>query len=193
MKKHILLFISLFLMFDFLFAAKPKLKVGDEVPEFSASDQKGKTWKFSDIKGKKMLVVFFYPAAMTPGCTKQACAFRDDKQVLADMGIEVIGISGDNSEGLGFFTKAHQLNFTLLADENGTIADTFGVPNKKKKQSITRKVDGKDEVLTRGTTSRRWTFLIDKQGKVAYINQKVNAAKDSESIQAIAKKLVSQK
>src|SRR5262245_35515516 len=80
-------------------ADEPKpveLKVGDPAPTFEATDDQGKPWKSSDHVGKKVLVIYFYPADLTGGCTKQACGFRDDMQKLTDKGVEVVGISGDS-------------------------------------------------------------------------------------------------
>src|SRR5690606_29450724 len=73
-----------------------ELKVGDKAPVFEAQADDGKTWKSADVVGKKYLVVYFYPADMTPGCTSQACAYRDDAAKLAEKGIEVVGVSGDS-------------------------------------------------------------------------------------------------
>src|SRR2546421_6451350 len=95
-----------------LFAAEEKVvKVGDPAPTFEATDDQGQTWKSSDHVGKKILVVYFYPADMTGGCTKQACGFRDDMQKLAGEGVEVVGISGDTVENHKVFKEFHKLNF----------------------------------------------------------------------------------
>jgi len=155
--------------------------VGQKAPQFEATDDQGQAWKSADHVGKGVLVVYFYPAAMTGGCTKQACGFRDDMQALKDKGIEVVGVSGDAVQNLKYFKQAEKLNFTLLADENGEIAKAFGVPLKDG-GAIKRKIDGKLEVLKRGVTAARWTFVIDKQGKVVVKNTKVNAAKDSKAV-----------
>jgi peroxiredoxin Q/BCP len=155
--------------------------VGQKAPTFEATDDQGHAWKSADHVGKGVLVVYFYPAAMTGGCTKQACGFRDDMQALKDKGIEVVGVSGDAVKNLQFFKKAHDLNFTLLADENGEVAKAFGVPLKDG-GIVKRKIDGKVELLKRGVTAARWTFVIDKQGKIALRNTKVNAAKDSKAV-----------
>src|SRR5207248_828273 len=103
-------------------------KVGDPAPKFESIDDTGKAWKSADFVGKKVLVVYFYPADMTGGCTKQACGFRDDMKKLADKGVEVVGVSGDSVENHKFFKEFHKLNFTLLADEKGEVAKAFGVP-----------------------------------------------------------------
>ena len=76
--------------------------------------------------GKKVIVVYFYPADFTGGCTKEACAFRDEGKKLADKGIEVVGVSGDSAKNHEMFKKLHKLNFTLLADEDGSVAKAFG-------------------------------------------------------------------
>ena len=173
--------------FSPMFAAKV-LDVGDKAPTFSALDDQGKRWKSGGVVGSKHLVVYFYPAAMTGGCTKQACAFRDDKSRLTKLDAVVVGVSGDNPEGLAHFKKAENLNFTLLVDEKGDLAKKFGVPFGKG-GAIEREVDGEKVILTRGVTSKRWTFVISKDGKVVYINNKVNAAKDSEIICSVLAKL----
>lgn len=163
-----------------------KLKVGDKAPIFEAFDENGKLWKSADHAGKKILVVYFYPAAMTGGCTKQACSFRDDKSNLEKLDIEVIGISGDDPENLKFFRKAHDLNFTLLSDPDGKAAKKFGVPVNNG-GSIKRVIDGNKITLFRGVTTARWTFIIDLDGKILHINNHVNAANDSENILKVIK------
>lgn len=164
------------------------LKVGEKAPSFEATDDQGKAWKSSDHIGKKILVVYFYPADFTGGCTKQACGFRDDYKSLADKGVEVVGISGDSAKTHALFKKEHQLPFTLLADEKGEIGKKFGVPVKAGGKANV-KVGGKPESLERGSTIMRWTFVIDKNGKIAYKNDKVNAAKDSKEILDVIGKL----
>lgn len=161
---------------------KSELKVGDAAPVFKAKDDQGKTWKSSDYVGKKILVVYFYPADMTGGCTKQACGFRDDMKKLEAKDVEVVGVSGDSVRNHQLFKKAENLNFTLLADEKGQVAEAFGVPFTKKESSIERVIDGKKETLTRGGTARRWTFIVDRDGKIAMKNTKVKAAEDSKAI-----------
>jgi peroxiredoxin Q/BCP len=157
------------------------LKVGDAAPVFQSTDDQGKPWKSSDYVGKKTVVVYFYPADLTGGCTRQACGFRDDMKTLADKGVEVIGVSGDSAQNHQIFKKAHNLNFTLLADETGAVAKAFGVPLSEGK-TITVDVDGKQVSLTRGVTAKRWTFVIDKAGKIALKNTDVKAADDSKAI-----------
>lgn len=168
--------------------AYSQLEVGDNAPKFSAKDDENKTWKSSKYVGSKVIIVYFYPAAMTGGCTKQACAFRDDKSKLEDVDAIVVGISGDEVENLKYFKEAHDLNFPLLSDLDGSIAKLFGVATKDG-GSIKRTIDGNEVTLTRGITTARWTFIIDKDGKIAYKNTEVNAAEDSKKTIAVIKNL----
>lgn len=161
---------------------KVDLKVGDPAPVFEAKDDQGKTWKSSDVVGKKILVVYFYPADTTGGCTKQACGFRDDMKKLEEKDVVVVGVSGDSVRNHQLFKKKENLNFTLLADEQGKVANAFGVPFTKGEKSVKAVIDGKEETLTRGGTAQRWTFLIDRDGKVALKNSQVKAAEDSKAI-----------
>ena len=164
------------------------LKVGDPAPAFAAKDDAGKDWKSADHVGKKVVVVYFYPASFTPGCTKQACGFRDDLKVLAEKGVEVVGVSGDAVKTQELFKKEHKLPFTLLADEKGEVAKAFGVPAGKGGK-VTQKIDGEDQELVRGVTAQRWTFVIDKAGKIAHKQTKVNAAEDSKAVLEVVGKL----
>ncbi|MGV2336020.1 MAG UNVERIFIED_CONTAM: peroxiredoxin [Planctomycetaceae bacterium] len=122
---------------------------------------------------------------MTGGCTKQACAFRDDLGKLKDQGVEVIGVSGDSVKNHQLFRKAHNLNFTLLADTEGRVADAFGVPLVREEKTVKAVIEGKEELLIRSITARRWTFVIDRSGKIAARNTMVVAADDSCAIQEI--------
>lgn len=162
------------------------ISVGDRVPRFQATADDGSTWNINDHLGKDYLVVYFFPGAMTSGCTKQACAYRDNKQNLASAGINVVGISSDKPENLKLFKKAENLNFTMLSDEKGDIARLFGVPTGQG-GSITRTVDGKDYNLTRDFSEKRWTFIVDKDGKIVYKNDAVDPEKDSEQVLSFIK------
>jgi peroxiredoxin Q/BCP len=157
------------------------LKVGDKAPEFKSVGDDGKPWISTDYVGKKIVVVYFYPADMTGGCTKQACGFRDDMTKLKNEGVEIVGVSGDSVANHVIFKKEYDLNFTLLADEKGSVAKAFGVPLKDG-GSIQRTVDGKEVTMTRGVTAARWTFVIDANGKIAAKNTAVKAAEDSQAI-----------
>ncbi len=157
------------------------LSVGDKAPVFKTLADDGSMWNVKDFLGKKNIVVYFYPAAMTGGCTKQACAYRDMKTEIDEADAVVVGVSGDNVEGLKLFKKAEDLNFTLLSDESGEIAKKFGVPIRDGGK-ITREVGGESFDLVRGVTTNRWTFIIDKKGKIAYKDEQVNAEKDTEQV-----------
>src|SRR5690606_27483183 len=142
-------------------------------PVFQALDDNGNPWKSQDVVGEKILVVYFYPAAMTGGCTKQACAFRDNRSRLTALGAEVVGVSGDRVENLKVFKGANRLNFPLLSDSRGEIAKAFGVPVKEG-ATITRTVDGKEVTLTRDLTTARWTFIIGRDGRIVFRETQVN-------------------
>lgn len=166
----------------FLFAAiSGTLQVGDRAPGFVANDQDGNLWKSEDHLGKGYLVVYFYPAAMTGGCTKQACSYRDQKRGFEDLRVEIVGISGDPVKNLKYFQEAQQLNFTLLSDVSGEIAGKFGVPIGAG-GVITRSINGEEKNLARMVTASRWTFVLDPQGRVVYKDAEVNAAEDSQKV-----------
>ena len=168
--------------------AQDGLNVGDAVPAFEAPDDAGKAWKSADHVGKKILVVYFYPASFTGGCTKQACGFRDDQKALEEKGVEVVGVSGDAVKTQELFKKEHNLNFALLADEKGDVAKAFGMtPKAGGKAKV--KAGGQDAEFTRAITTARWTFVVGKDGKVAYKNTKVNAAEDSKAVLEAVSKL----
>ncbi len=159
-----------------------QLRIGDPAPSFQANDQNGNLWRLEDHLNKGSLVVYFYPAAMTGGGTKQACGFRNDQAVFNDLNIEVVGISGDPVKNLKLFEQSHNLNFALLSDVSGEISVKFGVPTKKGK-SITREINGKEVSLTRAFSAARWTFIINQNGKIVSINTEVDAENDSKTVQ----------
>ena len=165
-----------------------ELNKGDKVDKFSALDDQGNTWKSSDVTSD-FLVVYFYPAAMTGGCTKQACAYRDDKASFDKMSISVIGVSGDEVKNLQYFKEAYQLNFPLLSDNEGAISKIFGIPTKNGGE-ITREIGGEDLLLIRGITTPRWTFVLDKNRTIIYKNAEVNAAEDSEKVKAVIQQYI---
>lgn len=181
MKKTGLLVLAVMLLFSVTAQDSKVLKVGKKAPDFQAPADDGTTWKLKDYVGKKNIVVYFYPAAMTGGCTKQACAYRDFKSEMGSVDAVVVGISGDKVEGLKLFKKAHDLNFSLLSDESGEIAKSFGVPLRDG-GSIKREIGGQEYELVRGNTASRWTFVIDKKGKVVYKNDDVNATTDTKEV-----------
>jgi peroxiredoxin Q/BCP len=168
-----------------------KVKVGDTAPTFESIDENGKTFKSTDFVGKKVVVLYFYPADFTGGCTKQACGFRDDYEKLSGSGVAVIGVSGDSPSTHKLFKAYHKLAFPLLADEKGELAKTFGVEVKAGGKSPTIDADGKKGTADRGVTIMRWTVVIDKAGKVADIGEVPSAENDSKRVAAIIKKLES--
>lgn len=165
-----------------------EVPVGEKAPSFKAVDQDGKPWLLKEHLGERYLVIYFYPAAMTGGCTKQACSYRDHIKTTADRTFEIVGISGDTPKNLNYFRQAEGLNFTLLSDPNGDIAKAFGVPVKAGEKTLTRTVDGKEVELSRTSTTARWTFIIDPTGKIVYRNDKVKATQDLNDVLAFLKK-----
>lgn len=157
------------------------ISINDQVPNFEAVDSTGVIWESKTFRGQKNILLYFYPAAMTGGCTKQACAYRDDYEKWKILGVEVIGISGDQPANLSMFKKAKGLPFTLLSDPAGKIANLFNVPTGRG-GVIERFVNGDKYTMERGVTAQRWTFLISKTGKLLYKNTNVSAAKDSETV-----------
>lgn len=130
---------------------RAEIGVGDVAPDFTLRDQNGHPVTLSQFRGKKNVVLFFYPAAFSAGCTAEACAFRDSHEVFKEAGAEVIGISMDKVEKQNSFAKRYNLTYTLLADD-GSVWKSFGVPNR---------LGG----LVRG----RVTYVIDKQGVVKHV------------------------
>jgi thioredoxin-dependent peroxiredoxin len=186
MNKMKTLFFSLLMIISVALFAQNGLNIGDKVPGFEALADDGSTWKLKDHTGEKYLVVYFYPAAMTGGCTAQACAYRDLSNDLESQDALVVGVSGDNVEGLKFFKKAHDLNFTLLSDETGKIATLFGVPTRDG-GTFKSEFNGQAFELERNITTSRWTFIIDKEGKVVYKNDEVNARQDTKEVLSFLK------
>ena len=170
-----------------VFAADVDLKIGDKAPEFQADDDSGKLWKSTDHAGKKFIVVYFYPADCTGGCTKQAQAYRDDMEKLAKNDVVVVGVSGDTVENHQFFKRKEKLNFPLLADVKGEVAAKFGVPATFGDKSVKASIGAEEKVLTRPVTTKRWTFVIGKDGKILYKNTEVKAPEDAKAVaEAIA-------
>jgi peroxiredoxin Q/BCP len=161
---------------------KVELNMGDAAPAFEARTDSDTTWESAGRFGKKWVVVYFYPGDFTPGCTAQARAFRDAMTKLTEKGVEVVGVSGDSVKTHELFKKAQKLNFTLLADEDGALARKFGVPVSAGGKVKTKDADGNAIEITRNVTAARWTFVIGKDGKIAYKNAKVVAAEGAKEI-----------
>lgn len=136
-------------------------KIGNMAPAFTLEDQHGKKHSLKDYKGR-IVVLYFYPKAMTPGCTVQAHGIRDSEKALKKLGVVVLGVSIDPVKRLEKFEQRDDLNFTLLSDEDHAIADKYGVWGLKK--FMGREFMG----------IKRMTFIIDKEGRLRRIMEKVN-------------------
>ena len=167
------------------------LNEGDQLPAFEAKAVDGTVWRSEDHVGQRFIVVYFYPADLTGGCTRQACGFRDTMKELEEAGVEVVGVSGDSVENHQLFARVNSLNFSLLADEEGKISKVFGVPVRDG-ATITRMVDGVERSLRRGVTASRWTFLIDAEGRVVQKNTAVDAEQDCKNILKTVRQLTAQ-
>ena len=134
------------------------LKVGDRAPEFSLIDQHGKRFDSKDVFGKKYMVIYFYPKDNTPGCTKEACQFRDRYEDFTDNGAVVIGISTDSQKSHLRFAEKYKLPFTLLADSDKKVRRLFKIEN--------------NLIFLPG----RETFVVDLEGKIIMAFNSVNAS-----------------
>lgn len=137
-----------------------ELKVGDKAPAFKLLADDDQTYRLADFKGKTV-VLYFYPKAMTPGCTQQACDFRDQAAHLGENNAVVLGVSRDSPERLAKFRDKYALNFPLLSDESGAVCEAYGVW--KEKSLYGRKFMGIE----------RTTFVIDGEGRIQKIYGKV--------------------
>ncbi|HWW77525.1 MAG TPA: thioredoxin-dependent thiol peroxidase [Pyrinomonadaceae bacterium] len=145
------------------------IKEGDAAPDFEARDAEGNTVKLSDLRGQRV-VVYFYPKDDTPGCTKEACSFRDSFAEFGRRGIKLLGVSTDDEKSHRKFAEKYSLPFTLLADTDHSVADAFGVYGEK--QFMGRKYMG----------VRRTTFLIDEQGRVRKVFDKVKVDEHADEV-----------
>ena len=149
------------------------LQIGDKLPNFIAKDTAGNTFESQDYVGQKPLVIYFYPKDNTPGCTAQACSFRDQYQDFTDLGAEVIGISSDTEKSHQSFSNRHKLPFILLADTNSKIRKAFGVPT-----------------ALFGLLPGRVTYVADKAGTIVMIFDSMMATKHIPKALVAIKKLV---
>ena len=145
---------------------------GDRAPDFRLVDQNGQIKKLSDFSGQ-WVVLYFYPKDDTPGCTKEACAFRDDLASLEKLGAKVVGISVDDSDSHAKFAAKYHLPFPLLADEDGKVAESYG--------ALTNLLVVK--------IAKRYTFLIDPKGKISKVYLSVDTSRHSQEIVDDLKKL----
>lgn len=151
------------------------IELGDVMPHFTAVDTHGNTFDSRDYVGKKPVVIYFYPKDSTPGCTAQACSFRDQYHDFTDLGAEVIGISSDSVDSHDTFAKRYRLPFILLSDTDKKIRKLFGVPS---------------GLL--GILPGRVTYVVAKEGKVILVfDNSINATKHIPVALEAIKKIVS--
>ncbi|MBE8713782.1 thioredoxin-dependent thiol peroxidase [Sphingobacterium hungaricum] len=152
-----------------------ELQIGDQAPEIKAKNQSGDTIKLSDLKGKKV-ILYFYPKDNTPGCTTEACNFRDNYQSLLNDGFEVLGVSIDSEQSHQKFISKFELPFNLLADEDQKIVQDYGV-------WVEKNMYGKKYMGT-----ARTTFVIDEKGKIQHILKKVDNKNATQQIRDLLAK-----
>jgi thioredoxin-dependent peroxiredoxin len=145
------------------------LREGDAAPDFSVNDAQGNLVKLSDFRGQKV-VLYFYPKDDTPGCTKEACSFRDAFSRYEENGIKLLGVSLDSEESHRKFASKYSLPFTLLSDPEHTLSDAYGVYGEK--QFMGKKYMGLSRI----------TFLIDEQGKIKKIFNKVDVENHADEV-----------
>ncbi|MEP0860644.1 MAG: peroxiredoxin [Ignavibacterium sp.] len=146
------------------------LKVSDSAPDFTLQDANGNSYTLSSYKGVSPVVIYFYPKAGTPGCTKQACGIRDSWSKFRENGIVVLGISVDSKDDIKDFIQENNLNFPLLSDEKKEVSKAYGVLNNL-------------------GLANRITFIVDKEGKIAEIIREVDVQKHADQVFEIAMKL----
>ncbi|MFB0909938.1 MAG: peroxiredoxin [Flavobacterium sp.] len=151
-----------------------ELKKGDSIPNFKAKDTNGNDFDSQKLIGQKPLVIYFYPKDNTPGCTAQACSFRDQYEDFKDLGAEVIGISSDTVESHQKFMKQYKLPFILLSDHDKKIRRLFGVPSGMF-----------------GMLPGRVTYVTDRAGKIIMIFDSMMATKHIPKALEAVKKLIS--
>ena len=137
-------------LLDLFGGGEPGVKVGERAPDFALPDANGREVRLAGFRGRPV-VLYFYPKDETPGCTKEACSFRDQHQDFRDAGAEVIGVSSDSPGSHEKFAAKHSLPFTLLSDPGGRVRKAFGVPP------------------TLGLIPGRVTYVIDKQGVIRHV------------------------
>lgn len=152
-------------------------KIGNIAPAFTLPDQDGNKVSLKQFRGEKNVVLYFYPRAMTPGCTVQACGIRDSAKALAKLDTVVLGVSPDPVAKLGKFIEKEQLNFTLLSDEDHTVTEKYGAWGLKK--FMGRESMG---VL-------RTTFIIGKDGRLKHVMDKVKTKTHHDDVIALIEEL----
>lgn len=158
-------------IFGFGSSAKSQIKNGEKIPDFELKDQDGGTFKLSSALAKGPVVIYFYPKDDTPGCTKEACSFRDSYAAFTDKGVQVVGISSDNVASHKKFALKYNLPFTLLSDEKNEVRKLFGVPK-------TMMMPG------------RVSYVLDKNGVIVHqFNSMTQATQHVEEAIAAIKKI----
>lgn len=147
------------------------LREGDWAPDFELPDSNGKKIRLSNFRGKNVVVLYFYPKDDTPGCTKEACSFRDSYSIYKEAGAAILGVSLDGMASHQQFASKYNLPFTLLSDHEKTISKTYGV------------------LRLTGTSTERVTFIIDKEGRIAKIFPHVRVDGHSDEVLAAIKSL----
>jgi peroxiredoxin Q/BCP len=148
------------------------IAVGQKAPDFQLLDQNGRSVALADFRGRKAVVLYFYPKDETPGCTKEACSFRDSYEDFVKAGAEVLGVSGDSVAKHQAFAEHHRLPFTLLADNGNSLRKAYGVPS------------------TLWILPGRVTYVIDKAGIVQHVfDSQLQATKHINEALAVVKRL----
>lgn len=178
-------------------AAKAKgLAVGDALPALDALNEQGNAWKSADYIGKKVVVIYFYPGDFTGGCIKHTQMFQELLVKFQEDGAEVVGVSGDEVANHRLFKDTYKLPQTFLAEPKGKLASALGVPVTVGEQKVrTRGIDGKplmDDkgksiIITRPSTTARWTYIVGSDGKILARRENVNPAKDAEEVLQLIK------
>jgi peroxiredoxin Q/BCP len=157
----------------FNFNTMGKLEIGSTIPSFSLNDQNGEIFNSDSVIGQKNLVIYFYPKDDSPGCTKEACSFRDQFAVFSDADAMIIGISSQSVESHKAFAEKHRLNYTLLSDPGNKTRKLFGVPTN-----------------LFGLIPGRVTYVINKEGKVVFMfNSQIDAEKHVDEALRVLKEL----
>ena len=150
-----------------------KVNIGDRAPDFTLPSQRGENVALGQFLGKKNVVLYFYPKDESPGCTREACTFRDSYELFTDLGAEVIGVSADSVESHKAFAEHHNLPFTLLSDVDNAVRKLYGVAS------------------TLGIIPGRVTFIIDKKGVVRHVfSSQLQPEKHIEEAREVLRKLV---
>ena len=150
-----------------------KLKPGDYAPDFSLPTGDGRILGLKDFRGKKYVILYFYPKDFTSGCTIEGCSFRDFYNQIKELDAEVLGVSLDDVDLHRAFSEKYNLPFPLLSDTDSKVAQAYGV------------------LRPEGTSTRRVTFIIDKEGKISYIFPRVDVTKHTQEVIEVLKSLKS--